>query len=91
MDVRHYKSLFRAGAKQLRTFEVLADREWHCRNHAYNHIASGQIAGSGGIQGLRRGTSTRPGLVIEHEYRYLGCGWYDVEAWRTSLNRKLRG
>lgn len=69
MDVPQYKSLFRAGAKQLRAFEVLADQEWHCRNHAYNHIASGQIAGSGGIQGLRRGTSSRPGLVIEHEYR----------------------
>lgn len=21
----------------------------------------------------------------------VGCGWYDIDAWRASLNRKLRG
>lgn len=75
VDAQHYKSLFRPGTKQLRTFEVLEDQEWHCRNHAYSHVDSVQIAGSGGIQGLRRGTSTRPGLIIEHESRHCPtCG-----------------
>lgn len=75
MDAAEYKSLHRPGAKQLQTFEVLEDQNWHCRNHAYAHIESGQIAGSGGIQGLRRGSPTRPGIIIEHESRYCDqCG-----------------
>ncbi len=69
MDKATYKALFRKGTKQLQTFEVLEDQQWHCRNHSYIHIASGQIAGSGGIQGLRRGTPKRPGIIIEHQSR----------------------
>ena len=75
MDIGEYKRLHRQGSKQLQTFEVLEDMDWHCRNHAYDHIGSGQIAGSGGIQGLRRGSSKRPGLTIEHESRHCDeCG-----------------
>lgn len=75
MNTSEYKALHTAGTKQLQTFEVLEDQDWHCRNHAYNHIVSGQIAGSGGIQGLKRGSATRPGLTIEHESRYCAeCG-----------------
>lgn len=75
MNTREYKALHTAGTKQLQTFEVLEDQDWHCRNHAYNHIVSGQIAGSGGSQGLKRGSATRPGLTIEHESRYCAeCG-----------------
>ena len=70
VNAREYKALHTPGTKQLQTFEVLEDRDWHCRNHAYHHIESGQIAGSGGIQGLKRGTAKRPGLAIEHESRY---------------------
>lgn len=75
MDTSEYKALHTAGTKQLQTFEVLEDQDWHCRNHAYSHIESGQIAGSGGIQGLKRGSATRPGLTIEHESRHCAeCG-----------------
>lgn len=75
MNTSEYKALHTAGTKQLQTFEVLEDQDWHCRNHAYNHIVSGQIAGSGGSQGLKRGSATRPGLTIEHESRYCAeCG-----------------
>ena len=69
MDVHDYVALFKPDSKQLQTFRVLQDQQWHCRNCAYRHIASGQIAGSGGIQGLRRGSSTRPGITLEHEHR----------------------
>ena len=75
MNADDYKRLHRQGSKQLQTFQVLEDQKWHCRNHAYNHIGSGQIAGSGGIQGLRRGSSKRPGISIEHEFRHCAeCG-----------------
>ena len=75
MNVDAYKRLHSPESKQLQTFQVLEDQRWHCRNHAYDHIGSGQIAGSGGIQGLRRGSSKRPGISIEHEYRQcVECG-----------------
>lgn len=75
VNIEDYKRLHQPESKQLQTFLVLADQEWHCRNHAYRHIGSGQIAGSGGLQGLRRGSSKRPGLAIEHQSRHCDvCG-----------------
>ena len=50
---------------QTKVFGVLRDKQWHCRSHEYKRFGSGQLAGGGGIQGLRRGTSERPGLKIE--------------------------
>lgn len=51
-------------------FNLLSDRTWHCRKCEGKQVASEQYAGCGGIQGLQRGTKTRPGLVIETESRY---------------------
>lgn len=53
------------GSKQAQVFEVLVNREWHCRPCDFSHIQMDQIAGGGGIQGLQRGTKTRPGIEIE--------------------------
>ena len=54
---------------------VLADKRWHCRSHEYKHIASEQLAGGGGIQGLQRGTKNRPGLKIESKKEHCEkCG-----------------
>ena len=46
-------------------FEVLEDRQWHCRTCEYGHVGSTQIAGSGGIQGLQGGSPKRDGLEID--------------------------
>ena len=91
MDADEYKTLHRPGTKLLQTFLVLEDQEWRCRNHAYGHIGSGQIAGSGGIQGLRRGSRTRPGIVIEHESRYCAqCeGNYRHDRWTGEFTTLL--
>lgn len=53
------------GSLQAKVRAVLEDGSWHCRSHEYKRIPSGQLAGGGGIQGLQRGTSARPGLKIE--------------------------
>ncbi|KAF0170407.1 MAG: putative restriction endonuclease [Limisphaerales bacterium] len=53
------------GSLQAKVRAVLEDGNWHCRSHEYKRIPSGQLAGGGGIQGLQRGTSARPGLKIE--------------------------
>ena len=53
------------GTRLAEVFKVLKDRKWHCRSHDYHHVPSDQLAGGGGIQGLKRGTSSRPGLRIE--------------------------
>ncbi|MDI1495456.1 MAG: hypothetical protein K8823_1178 [Cenarchaeum symbiont of Oopsacas minuta] len=65
LDVNAYKKTFRDNAKTLMVFEVLEDREWHCRTCEYDHVGSTQIAGSGGIQGLQRGSTNRDGLEID--------------------------
>jgi hypothetical protein len=63
--VTEIKSTFRQNSTQLKVFELLSDRQWHCRSYEGKKIASEQYAGGGGIQGLQRGTRNRPGLVIE--------------------------
>jgi len=54
---------------QSKVFSILQDQKWHCRGHEYTGVASGQLAGGGGIQGLERGTKSRPGLVIVSELK----------------------
>lgn len=56
---------FKKGSLQRKVFALLSDNKWHCRGHEISHIPTGQYAGGGGIQGLQRGTRTRPGIVIE--------------------------
>lgn len=54
-------------SKQSKVFTLLKDFNWHCRNCEGKQVLSGQYAGGGGIQGLERGTKSRPGLVILSE------------------------
>lgn len=64
-DIDSYKKTFTKRAKlQPAIFDRLSDCEWHCRDCAGKGIDSKQYAGGGGIQGLERGTKSRPGLVI---------------------------
>ncbi len=51
--------------KQYKVYCVLKDKNWHCRECEYEHVGTTQIAGSGGIKGLRNGTKDRDGLIIE--------------------------
>ena len=51
--------------KVFKVWSVLKDQEWHCRECDYKHVDTTQIAGGSGIQGLERGTKSRPGMVIE--------------------------
>lgn len=67
MNVRKYERMFSPNTKALKVFRVLKDRRWHCRVHEYSDVGSTQIAGSGGIQGLERGSTSRPGIVIDSE------------------------
>jgi hypothetical protein len=60
----------REGTLQEQVFNVLKDKEWHCRGHEYTNVPSGQLAGGGGIQGLQRGTRRRPGFEIEGKKQY---------------------
>lgn len=63
------------GSLQNKVFGVLRDQQWHCRGHEYKRIPSGQLAGGGGIQGLQRGTSARPGVKIESKTDHcIQCG-----------------
>ena len=63
--VEKLKSTFRKNSTQLKVFNLLSDRKWHCRSCEGKNIASEQYAGGGGIQGLKRGTKSRPGLEIK--------------------------
>lgn len=60
-----YEATFDTSTKVWMVFCVLRDGRWHCRQCEYAHVGSTQIAGGSGIQGLQRGTASRPGLVIE--------------------------
>lgn len=64
------KTQLQKAPTQLKVFNLLSDKMWHCRRCEGKQIASEQYAGGGGIQGLERGTRNRPGLVIETESRY---------------------
>jgi len=64
-DINSYIDTFTPRANlQPQIFNKLKDCNWHCRDCAGKDIDSKQYAGGGGIQGLQRGTKTRPGLVI---------------------------
>lgn len=67
---------------QSRVYAILKDMQWHCRGHEYTNVPSGQLAGGGGIQGLKRGTRSRAGLVIVSELRF--C---DVCAKKNTFDR----
>lgn len=64
-----FLGLLRPGTKVQKVFAVLDDQEWHCRGCEYESVGTMQLAGSGGMQGLKRGTRSRPGLKIESQHR----------------------
>ena len=63
--IKDFEKHFKKGAKNWKVYKVLKDQQWHCRECEYTHVGTTQIAGGGGIQGLERGTKSRPGMVIE--------------------------
>ena len=65
MNISEYEVLFIPDTKIWGVFNILKDGAWHCRECEYRHLNITQIAGGSGIQGLQRGTSSRPGLHID--------------------------
>lgn len=65
MTTSEFEATFNAETKVYKVFMVLRDMQWHCRGCEYSHVETTQIAGGAGIQGLQRGTKSRPGLVID--------------------------
>ena len=70
LSPKQFHSLIRDGGLQAQVFDLLKDQQWHCRDCAAKTIKSGQYAGGGGIQGLQRGTRSRPGISIESSNRH---------------------
>ena len=65
-----FETYLRPGTKIQQVFAVLRDQEWHCRECEYRDIGITQIAGGSGIQGLEKGTQSRPGLRLESGKRF---------------------
>lgn len=65
-----YENLLLESSNQYKVFQVLKDCNWHCRVCYGKNIPSAQIAGGGGIQGLQRGTKSRPGIIIESKHNF---------------------
>lgn len=59
--VETIKAQIKKDSTQYKVFNLLSDEQWHCRDCEGKQIGSGQYAGGGGIQGLQRGTRSRPG------------------------------
>lgn len=75
MKTSEFENLLSDGSLQKEYFCVLKDKQWHCRDCAGKQIGSTQIAGGGGIQGLQRGTKSRPGIITETKHEYCDvCG-----------------
>ena len=70
MNTSEYEGLLTNGSLQQAYFSILKDKRWHCRDCAGKQIRSTQIAGGGGIQGLQRGTKSRPGIITETKREY---------------------
>lgn len=70
MTKDEFEKCLTSGSKISGVFLVLQDHQWHCRECEYRHVNITQIAGGSGIQGLQRGTKSRPGLVIRSDNHY---------------------
>lgn len=75
MNIEDFKKALKKARIQKNVFSILEDKKWHCRDCAASElgkreIRTSQYAGGGGIQGLQRGTSKRPGLEIETKTQY---------------------
>lgn len=69
-ELSEFEATFDTNTKIYKVFMVLHDMQWHCRSCEYGHVESTQIAGGAGIQGLQRGTNSRPGLDIKSDDHY---------------------
>lgn len=67
MEASQFEACFDTNTKIYKVYEVLSDMQWHCRACEYGHVESTQIAGGAGIQGLQRGTQSRPGMIIDSD------------------------
>ncbi len=67
MGLDEFAATFDTETKIYKVFRILKDMEWHCRGCEYGHVRTTQIAGGSGIQGLQRGTISRPGMVISSD------------------------
>lgn len=75
MNEKKFLKLLTKDSSQKKYFEILLDKEEHCRKCAQEKVKSEQLAGGGGVQGLKRGTYKRPGIIIETEKKYCEiCG-----------------
>lgn len=71
MNANDYKNTFKnKNVLQLQVFNILEDCLWNCRSCMGKKINTRQIAGGGGIGGLKRGTKNRPGLVIKTKLEF---------------------
>ena len=59
----------KVGSSQSKVLAVLNDNNWHCRGCEYKNVPSGQLAGGGGIKGLKNGSLNRQGYQIKTERR----------------------
>ena len=89
MELSEYEALFDKAPKIRGVFSILKDGEWHCRECEYRHLQIVQIAGSGGIQGLKRGTNKRPGIVIESGYHL--CKTCEKRTRQDKWNGQFKG
>lgn len=69
MTIDEFAAVLGTDSIQGRYFSILSDKKWHCRKCAQQQVGSEQLAGGGGVQGLQRGSQSRPGLVIISESR----------------------
>ncbi len=70
MNEAAFEDVFDKKTKIYQVYVVLKDRQWHCRECEYAHVRTTQIAGGSGIQGLQRGTKSRPGMDIRSGNHY---------------------
>ena len=65
--VAEFEQALDSKTKVYQVYLVLRDQQWHCRECEYAHTGITQIAGGSGIQGLQRGTKSRPGITIHSD------------------------
>ena len=85
----------------LKVFEVLEDEEWHCRGHEYKNTGCTQLAGSGGIKGLKDGNGDRPGIEIKSGNNFcvecnkttrqdIWSGQFIIQSSSSSISKELQ-
>ena len=99
--VPNYKKKFKVNSIALKVFEVLEDEEWHCRGHEYKNTGCTQLAGSGGIKGLKDGNGDRPGIEIKSGNNFcvecnkttrqdIWSGQFIIQSSSSSISKELQ-